>query len=356
MSRIGALFFLISTTTLLPSSASALVLAGDLPIFRGRDIEIADGLAYVVANERTHPDASPTLSILDLSNPTAPVEIGSFDTPRGADDVEVVGGLAYITDDAFAGKMRIIDVSDPTAPIEIGSFDTVYKAADVEVVGSFAYLLDQLCVPRDPNPDHCGSVFRVLDVSNPALPVQISERYISFWTDIEAVEGVVYSAGEDLEIIDVSNPASPVTVAILPSLYAEAIEVVGGLLYAASIWPKFDLSTGDWYGLEVIDVMDPSNPFKVGHSSGTGRSIEIAGDFAYLGDLGVTVVDISNPAAPSRRGSVISSSEPSFALAVFGGHAYHVQHDRVDIVDLSVRDTPVEVGWTVLENPNAPPR
>jgi hypothetical protein len=355
MSRIGALFFLISTTTLLPSSASALVLAGDLPIFRGRDIEIADGLAYVVANERTHPDASPTLSILDLSNPTAPVEIGSFDTPRGADDVEVVGGLAYITDDAFAGKMRIIDVSDPTAPIEIGSFDTVYKAADVEVVGSFAYLLDQLCVPRDPNPDHCGSVFRVLDVSNPALPVQISERYISFWTDIEAVEGVVYSAGEDLEIIDVSNPASPVTVAILPSLYAEAIEVVGGLLYAASIWPKFDLSTGDWYGLEVIDVMDPSNPFKVGHSSGTGRSIEIAGDFAYLGDLGVTVVDISNPAAPSRRGSVISSSEPSFALAVFGGHAYHVQHDRVDIVDLSVRDTPVEVGWTVLENPNAPP-
>jgi hypothetical protein len=341
----------------MPFAASALVLAGDLPIFRdrdGRDIEIADGLAYVVAAERTNTD-TPTLSILDLSNPTAPVEIGVFDTPRGADDVEVVGGLAYITDDSFGGKLRIIDVSDPTAPVEIGSFDTVYKAADVEVVGNFAYLVDQFCLPRDPTPGRCGSVFRVIDVSNPALPVQVSERYISFWTDIEAVEGVVYSAGEDLEIIDVSNPASPVTVAVLPHLYAEAIEVVGGLLYAASIWPKFDLATGDWYGFEVVDVMDPTDPFKVGHSSGTGRSIEIAGDFAYLGDLGVTVVDISNPAAPIRRGSVVSSSEPSFALAVYGGHAYHVQHDRVDIVDLSVRDTPVEVGWTVLKNPNAPP-
>ncbi len=355
MSRIGALFLLVSTAILVPFSASALVLAGDLPIFRGRDIEIAGGLAYVVAAERTYPGAPPTLTILDLSNPTAPVEIGSFDTPRGADDVEVVGGLAYITEDAFAGKLRIIDVSDPTAPVEMGSFDTVYKAADVEVVGNVAYLLDQFCVPRDPNPDHCGSVFRVIDVSNPASPVQVSERYISFWTDIEAVEGVVYSAGEDLEIIDVSNPASPVTVAILPSLYAEAAEVVGGFLYAASIWPKFDLATGDWYGFEVINVMDPANPFKVSHSAGTGRTLEIAGDSAYLGDLGVTVVDISNPAAPFRRGSVISSDEPSYALAVYGDHAYHVQHDRVDIVDLSVRDTPVEVGWTKLEGSSAPP-
>jgi hypothetical protein len=354
MSRIGALFFLISTTALLPSSASALVLAGDLPIFRGRDIEIAGGLAYVVSAEDSYTDL-PTLSILDLSNPTSPVEIGSFDTPYGADDVEVVGGLAYITDDNFAGSLRIIDVSDPTAPVEIGAFDTVYKAADVEVVGSFAYLVDQFCVPRDPTPGHCGSLFHVIDVSNPALPVQVSERYISFWVDIEAVEGVVYAAGEDLEVIDVSNPATPVTVALLPYLYAEAIEVVGGHLYATSLWPKFDLATNDWFGFEVIDVMDPTNPIKVGHSSGTGRSIEIAGDFAYLGNLGVTVVDISNPAAPVRRGSVISSSEPSYALAVYGGHAYHVQHDRVDIVDLSVRETPVEVGWTVLEGSIAPP-
>jgi hypothetical protein len=355
--RMGALFCLISTATLMPFAASALVLAGDVPIFRdrdGRDIEIADGLAYVVAAERTYTD-TPTLSILDLSNPTAPVEIGVFDTPRGADDVEVVGGLAYITDDSFGGKLRIIDVSDPTAPVEIGSFDTVYKAADVEVVGSFAYLLDQLCVPYNPNPDLCGSVLRVIDVSNPALPVQVSERYISFWTDIEAVEGVVYSAGEDLEVIDVSNPASPVTVALLHHLYAEAIEVVGGLLYAASIWPKFDLATDDWYGFEVINVVDPTNPFKIAHSAGTGRTLEIAGDFAYLGDLGLTVVDISDPAAPSRRGSVVSSSEPSYAVAVSGGYAYNVQPLRVDIVDLSFLDTPVEVGWTVLQNPNAPP-
>jgi len=349
--RIGALFCLISTAALLPFSASALVLAGDIPIFRGRDIEIADGLAYVVRGENSSAD-DPTLSILDLSNPTSPVEIGSFDTPYGAEDVELVGGLAYITDDNFGGSLRIIDISDPTAPVEIGAFPTVYKAADVEVVGSFAYLVDRICAPRDPNPDHCGSMFRVIDVSNPALPVQVSERYISFWADIEAVEGVVYSSGRDLEVIDVSNPALPVTVALLPNLYAEDIEVVGGLLYGTSLWPKFDLATGDRYGFEVVNVMDPTNPFKVSHSSGTGRSIEIAGDFAYLGNLGVTVIDISNPAVPIRRGSVISSSEPSFDLAAYGGHVYHVQHDRVDIVDLSVLDTPVEVSWTDLEVPS----
>ena len=54
--------------------------------------------------------------------------------------VSVVGGLAYMS--CRNKGLRIVDVSDPTAPVEIGSFNTpgpgfVY---DVSVVGGLAYV------------------------------------------------------------------------------------------------------------------------------------------------------------------------------------------------------------------------
>ena len=52
-------------------------------------------------------DRDSGLRIIDVSNPAFPVEIGAFDTPDEAYDVEVVGDLAYVAD-RYSG-LRIID-------------------------------------------------------------------------------------------------------------------------------------------------------------------------------------------------------------------------------------------------------
>jgi len=361
MSRIGALFLLISAVTLPSFPASALVIAGDLPLYDASDprtdqlgdIEIVDGLAYVIT--RFPYGDAPSLRILDLSDPTSPVEIGSFrapDAPFGANDVEVVGGRAYITDYGRGGSLRIIDVSDPTAPVEIGAFQAEFDPVGVEVVGSFAYVLDYFWSEIAPN----WLVFRVIDVSNPAAPIQVSElrKNVSRrWRpgDFEVVDDFAYVAGFDLEVIDVSNPAVPVVVALLPDIsYSASIEVVDGYLYAAGF--MWDPATGVQYGLGVLNVMDPADPFMVGRGSeNVGRSsIAVVGGLAYVGGNGLTVYGVADPAAPRPRGSVYSG--PSRGLAVFGGYAYLLTDQGLRVVDLSVLDTPTEVGRAEVEGPD----
>ncbi len=340
MSRIGALFVLVLAAALLPFPARALVIADVLPVYNIRDLEIVDGLAYVSINAWRQTSQVPSVRILDLSDPAAPVEIGFFDTPYVTGDVEVAGGFAYITQPL--GSVLIFDVSDPTLPVEIGAFTGECHAADLEVVGNYAYLADQ---PTNSWVFECPYPFesklRVIDVSNPAAPVEISETNLSWPVNLEAVEGVVYAAGQgDMELIDVSDPAAPVTVGVLPEIWARDIDVVGGYVYAAS--EGYDPSTGERYGLEVIDVTDPANPFTASRAVASGGSIDVVDGFAYLGGVGLQVVDVSSPAAPKRRGSIYA--EHPGVLGAYGGYAYLEAGEGLNIVDLSLLDTPTEVG------------
>jgi hypothetical protein len=351
MSRTGALFVLVFAATLLPFSARALVVADALPIHHIVDLEIVDGLAYVSIGAWGQTSQVPSVRILDLSDPAAPVEIGFFDIPYVTRDVEVVGGLAFITQPF--GFVRIIDVSDPTLPVEIGAFSGQCHAADVEVVGNYAYLADQPTnswIPECPYPFE--SKFRVFDISNPAAPTQVSETDISWPVDIEAVEGVVYAAGrEGLELIDVSDPAAPVIVGLVPGGFLGSdIEVADGYVYTAG-GGYVDPSTGEWYGLEVIDVSDPGNPFTVGSAVASGSSIEVVDGLAYLLGVGLQVVDVSNPVAPTRRGSLFITNAES-TLGVYGGYAYLGTYgDGLNIVDLTLLDTPTEVGRAEVVDP-----
>jgi len=264
-----------------------------------------------------------------------------------------VGGLAYITDKQYSGGgVRIIDVSDPTLPVEVGAFPAQCHAADVEVVGNYAYLADQPTNSRIPECSLAiGSKLRVIDVSNPAAPTQVSESDLSWPVDIEAVEGVVYAGGRwsGLELIDVSNPAAPVTVGMVPDFWFEDIDVVDGYVYAAG--GGHDPSTGEQYGFEVFDVTDTTNPLSVGRSVEFSEGIDVVDGFAYLVGRGLQVVDVSNPAAPTRRGGSISPGYLGGALGVYGGYAYIEAGEWLNVVDLSHLDTPTEVGWAEVVGP-----
>ena len=74
---------------------------------------------------------------------SALITVGVLDrtgASTNGNDVEVVGDLAYVADDRYSG-LRIIDVSDPTFPVELGALDTPGYARDVEVVGDLAYVV-----------------------------------------------------------------------------------------------------------------------------------------------------------------------------------------------------------------------
>ena len=62
------------------------------------------------------------LLVVDISNPAAPLEVGSYDTGDVARDVVVKGDHAYVAD--RIDGLRVINISDPATPFEEGFYQT----------------------------------------------------------------------------------------------------------------------------------------------------------------------------------------------------------------------------------------
>ena len=78
------------------------------------------------------------LSIIDVSNPARPIEVGHYYVPFYISDIFVVDTLAYVTD--LVTGLHIINVSNPAMPHEVGSFTSRWGAYEVQIVGDYAYL------------------------------------------------------------------------------------------------------------------------------------------------------------------------------------------------------------------------
>ncbi|MCX5692086.1 MAG: hypothetical protein NTX47_00130 [Candidatus Omnitrophica bacterium] len=256
-----------------------------------------------------------------------PPLVGSYDTAdtHNAFYFQVVGKYAYIvmSDGGIAASkkdMVILDVSNPASPILVGSLDddtNFYQPSCIQVVGKYAYVTNRHdnTVPGKKN-------FIVIDVSNPAAPTVVGgidddvNLYNAFPFAISGKYAYVgnYQYGANkvgFTVIDISNPITPVIVGTLldnTDLYAPilTLKVVGKYVYVANdAWASGNSS------ITIIDVSNPSAPSKAGRIGGNQaltqpRYFEIAGKYLYTtlattsaANNKLTVLDISNPASPS---------------------------------------------------------
>ncbi len=260
---------------------------------------------YVSGNRAYIADGSGGLQIIDISNPTAPVLHGTYDTPGNARGVHVSGSTAYVAD--ADNGLQIINVSFPSAPALLGTYNTAGDARDVYVSGSTAYVADDM------------DGLQIIDVSNPSAPVLLGSYDTSGFAWGVYVSGstaYVADGGKGLQIIDVSNPAIP---ALLGSYDtsgdAWSVYVSGSTAYVAD---KF-------FGLQIIDVSNPATPALLGSYDTPGLSyyVSVSGSTAYLADAhnGLQIVDVSNPAAPTLLGSYPTPGD-AWGVYVFGSTAY----------------------------------
>jgi hypothetical protein len=96
------------------------------------------------------------LRVIDVSSPSAPMEVGFIPTPSFfAWGVAVSNGHVYIAGgDEFGpeGGLLVVDVSTPSAPVEVGFYETVNDRFDVSVSGGYVFLttdVDGLYVFRE---------------------------------------------------------------------------------------------------------------------------------------------------------------------------------------------------------------
>ena len=101
----------------------------------------------------------PRLVILDVTDPTRPVEVGkTAPISELAKCVAVASGYAYVGD---GGGLQLMDVSDRADPAKVGFYDAPASVSDVAVLGSLAYVAATT------------SGLRVVNILNPRQPSEV---------------------------------------------------------------------------------------------------------------------------------------------------------------------------------------
>ena len=214
------------------------------------------------------------------NNSAAPRGVGAL-SPLVADRL-----YAFVADSYYG--LRILDVTDPTAPVQVGGYpkQSGYPR-DVAVAGHYAYLVSK-------NDD-----LRVIDISNPGYPEEVGSYELSGSFPGVAVSGDYLYVANDagLHVLDVSNPAQPQLKGMVSmDDFALDVAVSGSYAYVAA----------SSAGLVVVDVLDPADPQWVGAYDTPGYAWGVAvasgpqGTYAYVADCsnGLVVVDVSDPANP----------------------------------------------------------
>ena len=192
-------------------------------------------------------------------------EVGFSDALGSPNDVVVSGDYAYVADSS-AG-LRVVDITDPTNPVEVGSFDPIGSTIGLGVFfsGPYVYLAD-------------GLGLLVLDVSDPTAPIEAGfYNSIGFAVKAQVSGQYVYVAGRDggLNIADISEPGDPQHVSNYfkaGSVHVRDVYVSGTLAYVAM----------EGQGLRVVDVSDPANPEELGFydTSEAAEAVVVSGSYA----------------------------------------------------------------------------
>ncbi|NPD90180.1 MAG: hypothetical protein HGN29_15825 [Asgard group archaeon] len=190
--------------------------------------------------------------------------------------------------------------------------------------------------------------FCSLDVQDPTRPISLANYSVTDGHDFEIQEDIAYLSTWEygMEIVDISNPSNPTKISEYVSDSISHVKVVEDYIYASKH------NTSDSF-YEIIDISDPTQPEKVKEfCKGQGAKPFISGDFAYFGVRSLSqtqthfrVYDISNPSNPELI-SEYNSSEEIYVYDIYVENDlafYALANNGFMIIDFSDIANPVEV-------------
>jgi hypothetical protein len=220
-------------------------------------IWVENGLAYISGEHG--------LVTADVSDPTSPRKLAEYAIGRETHRVRVEGSYVYV---ASSEGLEILDVRDPGRVTPTAHFGDG-MAWGVEVCGGIAYLADY------------SNGVEVIDVTDPASPRKIKTLAgTKGASDVHVHDEYLYVGchGAGIGIFNISDRKSPQRVgSFRDDDNGEALGVWGDgrRLYVA-----------DNFGIEVLDVTDPTDPYQIGEYSRVkgAHDLCVDGSFIYIAD------------------------------------------------------------------------
>ncbi|MBN1486473.1 MAG: hypothetical protein JW981_02450 [Anaerolineae bacterium] len=264
----------------------------------GYGVYVDEGYAYITNNDG--------VIVFDVHETDSPREVGRIQTSYYTPGIFVNSGWAYI---ASERGLVIADVSNPASPQQVGEYNSTGVAHRVCVDGSYAYIAS-------------STGLEIVNIRNPNAPVKEAHLDGGEAWGVDIYEGIVYLAvpGNGLEVIDVSDPSSPqkirtvsgtqstwdvhihqelayvgchdAGIRILSLSEKESPQIIGRYRdddsgEALGVWGDGEhLYVADNFGVEVLDVKDPTNPFEIGEYGGVdgAHDIYVDGTFVYIAE------------------------------------------------------------------------
>lgn len=332
-----ALLAISATTGMLPAATAQTTLPGAacnstadnclfMPLLRRdalpvRSIEpiatLPGSATYAVAdNGYAYVGLDNTLSVVDVHTPAQPHVVGRyplvFESLRRVSGIVQQGARIYVatyyrpTSCCFVGDLLIFDVQQPNTPTLLGKAETgglrdlAVRNQLVFVTGiPWAFLTLGLAV---------------YDVSNPAIPTQLSSLG-RFGTDygndsVAVTDNTAYVGNrESIRVFDISDPVTSTlqTTKAFSDVYDLVVD--GRFLYAAA----------GTNGIAVFDISVPDEPVLVGQvaTGGNATQLQVVDGRAFVaqGEDGVAVVDVVQPSDPQL---LASYKTPGPAVSVWG--------------------------------------
>jgi hypothetical protein len=266
----------------------------------------------VITGDWARDGSKASLQTYGVANPSVPTHEGGMEIVGGLTPVvRQLGNLVY----SGGNDLQIIDVSDPTSPVQVATGPSFTgTVADMVIAGQLGFVSSDL-----------GDVV-ILDLSNPLAPVELSRVNVDglvagialdgtvlgiFWEDYFTGVAFRYSGG--VVFYDVSDPSLPVQVGSVDKPSSVYFSDAGGGRMAAADGRFFVVGRDR---MLVIDATDPSAPYivsaypdvacPVNFRAGGYSSVKLAGGLLYLAghdglevlryrDVGVVLIPQSDP-------------------------------------------------------------
>ena len=277
------------------------------------------------------------LKVVDFSDAYNPVEIGSCDTfQSGARSIDISGNYAYVTD--YHQGLRVIDISIPTSPTEIAFLPLPYLSREIKVFGDYAYVTVRCHLAGGEG----APALRIIDVSQPADPTLRSTYGFRVNAGIPAIDDTgqylfVPTAGDGLRILDVSNPDLP-----------SEVSFYDGAPNQSEVTIRGNHAFLDDYGNSravILDISNVLNPVEISsywfEDQQSLYGFEVAGDLWLVNRWydSVRILNISDIYSPYEVGSYNETQGLNYFLDISDDHAFIINYksriDRLKVLDIS---------------------
>jgi hypothetical protein len=153
---------------------------------RAYGVSVDNNTAYITAGNQG-------FYIVDVSNPISSTIIGSY-TPAWANfysKVEINEGIVYIAD---SNGLVILDISDPSAPSEVGFYAAPGQVSNIDIEMPFAYIADH------------NEGIRVVEISDPTSPLEVGFYQIPGVTQgVTVNNGVAYISNDGVGLLTIEH-------------------------------------------------------------------------------------------------------------------------------------------------------